>query len=201
MINVATDRKKNILYHAGRLVGYIGLGAIAGLLGSSFFNSSILHSFQIMASLFIGIFFCWMAYRIWKKESIHFSIVPMAVLNRLQNWSLRQKLVSPALMIGLISALLPCGWLHTFVLAALALHSPLQGSLLLFSFWLGTVPLLVMSQVTIKRFHAPLAQYSSKFLAILFLILGVSDLGLKCYPLVFSSGDTMEDCPMHGHHH
>src|SRR5690606_10362020 len=47
-----------------------------------------------------------------------------------------------ATALGLLSALLPCGWLYAFVLGAAATGSALAGALVLLTFWSGTVPIL-----------------------------------------------------------
>jgi hypothetical protein len=47
-----------------------------------------------------------------------------------------------AVMLGLLSVFLPCGWLYTYVLAAIASRSATAGALILFLFWLGGLPAL-----------------------------------------------------------
>jgi len=195
MVNVAKNSRESFFYHVGRLFSYLLLGLIAGYLGEAIFSSSMLRSFQMITTFMVGFFFCWTAFRVWKNEAFHFNLIPSSTLLKLQKWSLHRKWVSPAFLIGVSSGLLPCGWLHTFVIAALATRSPIQGSLLLFFFWIGTVPALVASQVTLQKIALPVTRYSSKILAILFLGTGISTLALKCYPL-FEHAAHAHDCPM-----
>jgi sulfite exporter TauE/SafE len=48
-----------------------------------------------------------------------------------------------ALVIGMLTGLLPCGWLWAFVITAGGTGSPVSGALVMFAFWLGTVPAMV----------------------------------------------------------
>jgi sulfite exporter TauE/SafE len=47
------------------------------------------------------------------------------------------------LTIGLLTALLPCGWLYLFALLAAGTGGALSGAILMAAFWLGSVPALV----------------------------------------------------------
>ena len=197
MVNVVKNPRESTLYHFGRLLGYITLGALAGKLGGAIFSSDYLRSFQLVTSVLIAALFCWTAIRVWKNQALHFNIIPSAILLKIQQWSLNRKWVSPAFLIGLSSALLPCGWLHTFILAAVATQSPTQGALLLFFFWMGTVPALITSHVVMQKMTAPIARYSSKILAVILLVTGISTLAVKFYPLCGNMGQVEESCPFH----
>ena len=48
-----------------------------------------------------------------------------------------------ALVIGLLTTLLPCGWLYAFVATAAGTANPLLGALTMGVFWAGTLPVLV----------------------------------------------------------
>ena len=197
MMNASKTRQENLFYHLGRLVSYISLGAFAGYLGETLFSSNLLRSLQIFTTLAMGFFFCWMAFKTWKNQAFHFNLLPNSVLLKIQKWSLHQRWISPAFFMGAFSGLLPCGWLHTFVLASLATRSPTQGALLLFFFWIGTVPALVASFVAFQKFAIPLSKYSSKFLALVLLGIGLSTLSFKCYSLFTHPLETTDDCPFH----
>jgi uncharacterized protein len=47
------------------------------------------------------------------------------------------------LVVGLLTALLPCGWLYLFALLAAGTGSIQLGALVMVAFWLGSIPLLV----------------------------------------------------------
>ena len=54
-------------------------------------------------------------------------------------------------VVGLLTALLPCGWLYTYVVAAIATKSPWAGALTLFLFWLGGLPALSAVPFMIRK--------------------------------------------------
>ncbi|MCA8923208.1 MAG: sulfite exporter TauE/SafE family protein, partial [Planctomycetes bacterium] len=47
-----------------------------------------------------------------------------------------------AALLGLLTPLLPCGWLYVFAVVAAGTASPLRGAAVMAAFWLGTVPIL-----------------------------------------------------------
>lgn len=48
-----------------------------------------------------------------------------------------------AVAIGVLSGLLPCGWLYAFVLLAASLGDPIRGAATLAAFWIGTLPIML----------------------------------------------------------
>ena len=48
-----------------------------------------------------------------------------------------------AIATGLFTALLPCGWLYVFVVAAAAAGSPVKSAALMAVFWAGTLPMML----------------------------------------------------------
>ncbi len=197
MINFVHTKTESVLYHGGRLLMYLSLGALAGALGEELFSLPLLKSIQIFTSILLGLFLCWTAIRVWKHQSFHLSIVPTSFLEKFQGWSHNQRFFSPAFLTGVISGLLPCGWLHTFVLTAIATRSAQKGALLLLIFWIGTVPALVTSQALIKKMSLPVAKYSSRLLAIILLVSGISTLAMKNVTLFQTSDESGEVCPFH----
>jgi len=52
----------------------------------------------------------------------------------------RRKPATRAWLVGVMTGLLPCGWLWAFVVSAAGTGSPLAGASLMAVFWLGTLP-------------------------------------------------------------
>lgn len=153
----AADSQKplpHVLYHGMRLLAYGTLGALAGALGQGADLAGHAVGLQrlapwlaIIAIAMSGLFFL-------RKRSTNSGEKPVALAFK-QKRSLRQRLsiaasgwargLGPnrrALGFGLITVLLPCGWLWSFVLVAAASGSPLQGGLTMIVFGLGSVPAL-----------------------------------------------------------
>jgi len=59
-----------------------------------------------------------------------------------------------ALLVGALTALLPCGWLYLFAMFAAATASPQQGAMVMVAFWAGTLPALTALVLGIQRLSA-----------------------------------------------
>lgn len=133
-------------YHLGRLISYCGLGSLAGLLGQFFLTSEFVWLRWISATLF-ALFLFYAGVRLLnpKIKKINFSL-PTEKLFKLKH---------SAFLVGLTTILLPCGWLYTYVAAAIATKSAYAGALMMFLFWLGSLPALSalpkLINATIKR--------------------------------------------------
>ena len=56
-----------------------------------------------------------------------------------------------ALVIGLLTTLLPCGWLYAFAITAAGTASPLWGGATMAAFWLGTLPVMVSLGTCVQK--------------------------------------------------
>ncbi len=136
LMAVARNRRESLHYQLGRLMGYLGLGGLAGSLGSTL---------GWVSTLILAIAFTQMGLSLWRGRGLHIQIVPARILSSLHSLSGGRPWV-----IGLFSALLPCGWLQGFVLAAVATGSVLRGGLILGLFWTGTLPSLIAGPALIR---------------------------------------------------
>jgi sulfite exporter TauE/SafE len=60
-----------------------------------------------------------------------------------------------ALALGLVTTLLPCGFLHVFVATAAGTGSAARGALVMAVFWIGTVPVMAGLGVLAQRALGP----------------------------------------------
>ena len=144
----AAHVRLQMAYHGGRLAGYAALGAVAGALGSAIDlgarAAGLQHAAAILAAttmLVVG--------GVWllRESGIRLPHVPTPALVRqaFRAGVARADGFGPAgraLSIGLLTALLPCGWLWAFALIAAGTASPAWGALVMATFWIGTVPIL-----------------------------------------------------------
>lgn len=136
------QRKKLPWYHLGRLISYSMLGALSGQLGQFFLSSEFIHLriFSVILMSFVLIFSGLHQFFPNLNKKIPF----------LKNLNLKMSQVTrrihiiqfqwPALIIGLLTIMLPCGWLYTYVIAASATQSAFAGAVVMFLFWLGGLP-------------------------------------------------------------
>jgi sulfite exporter TauE/SafE len=94
--------------------------------------------------------------------------IVVAVLHRIRE---RSPLERAALM-GLVTSLLPCGFLWAFVAVAAGAGSPLAGAVVLAAFWAGTVPVLVGVGLVARGPLAVLGRRAPIVTAALLMVLG-----------------------------
>jgi sulfite exporter TauE/SafE len=135
-------------YHLGRLATYLSLGVAAGALGRALDLGSALAGLRPVAALLAGgmmVTFGVISYLRWTGRKVGFR--PPAFLAGLAGLgyqvAMRRGPVARAGLIGLLTTLLPCGWLYVFVAAAAGTASPVAGAASMAAFWVGTLPVMV----------------------------------------------------------
>jgi sulfite exporter TauE/SafE len=78
-----------------------------------------------------------------------------------------------AWLTGLLTTMLPCGWLYVFVATAGGSGSVRSGVLTMAVFWLGTVPALLAVGLGAQRLFGPLRQRLPMLSATLVLVMGL----------------------------
>ncbi|MBN7576661.1 MULTISPECIES: sulfite exporter TauE/SafE family protein [Clostridium] len=166
--------KPSILYNAGRVTSYTIIGGIVGALGSVLSLSlNVKAGLQIFAGLFMVIMGLNMTgFSLFRKLNIKLP------------WSsckIKNKPKAPFL-VGMLNGLMPCGPLQTMQLYALGTGSAINGSISMFLFSLGTVPLMLIfgavSGLLSKGYTKQLLKFSGILVVVLGLIMGNRGLAL-----------------------
>ncbi len=145
------------LYHFGRLLTYALAGLVAGAagqlldvggqtLGVQLLAARIVGGVMILAGL-IRLSQLLFAQRRSKKKPL-LAAAPRpsfitGLLLKLRPFVFRLPVAARGLATGLLTALLPCGWLYLFALVAAGTGSLVMGPIVMIAFWIGTVPALV----------------------------------------------------------
>lgn len=193
-VTQSDSKSRLIQYHLGRLAGYSALGALAGWLGQAVFQSVWMNRISWVAASFLAASFVWMGIQSWKGEVTHVSILPNPVLQ-----ALFRRAKGRALGVGILTALLPCGWLHGFVLSSIATQDAFLGALTLAFFWMGTLPALASAPWMIRKIFKPLALRAPRVTAVLLIAAGVFSLGIRLSP--HPEGRAQAPSSPHCHHH
>ncbi len=178
----AQSKSGLVNYHLGRLLGYLSVGTLAGFLGSEFINSEMKY-ISIISSILLGVSFLVIGFSIMRKGQLNIRQPDfMKLFYQRRVGRLLESKTSHSVssfLIGLLSPLLPCGWLYGFILIAVATNNALWGGILLTSFWIGTLPALsgisLLAGKPIKFFKSKAAL----FLGIFLMFIGISSLVLK----------------------
>ncbi|CAD74749.1 MAG TPA: sulfite exporter TauE/SafE family protein [Rhodopirellula baltica] len=138
------------LYHLGRLSTYVLAGLIAGTIGNLVEIGGETLGIQLAAARVVGSIMMGLGiWKLWQIVSVRSNapkpITPSRIgglLVRLRPLIFKLPVGGRALAIGMLTTLLPCGWLYLFALVAAGTGQTLNGGLVMAAFWLGTVPAL-----------------------------------------------------------
>lgn len=146
-----------ILYHLGRLLTYALAGLLAGAAGQLLDVGGQALGVQLLAARIVGglmiVFGVLRLYQlVLARRQSRQSVLPneaprpsliTGLLLKLRPYVFRLPIAARGLATGLLTALLPCGWLYLFALVAAGTGSFAMGPLVMTAFWVGTVPALV----------------------------------------------------------
>ena len=130
--------KPSVLYNAGRVISYTAVGGIVGALGSVV---SLSGAAQGVVAIAAGIFMVLMGLNMlnafpWlRRITPH---MPKSIGRKLYAGGTNRG----PFYIGLLNGLMPCGPLQAMQIYALGTGSPAKGALAMFTFSIGTVPLM-----------------------------------------------------------
>ena len=171
-----------VAYHGGRLVTYMLLGAVAGGLGALLDMTSALAGLQPMAMALAGGLMIAMGatellryfgHRIATVRPPKFLAV---AVQRGQRLAMALRPTRRALAIGLLTTLLPCGWLYAFALTAAGTGSPAYGALVMAVFWVGTLPVLVALGTSVQLAMGALGKRLPVVCAMALIVVGLTTL-------------------------
>lgn len=138
------SKKSLFSYHLGRFCSYTLLGLLAGFIGQFFLNSQFIFLRYVSAAMLAAILIL-SGFNLIRP---HPRTSPFTkLLHRLQAFQIGQS----GFVVGLLTALLPCGWLYTYVTAAVASQSPVAGAITMTLFWLGGLPALSAVPMMIRQ--------------------------------------------------
>lgn len=183
LVSATCERTNDVfLYQAGRLIGYLILGSMAGLLGNFLSFKSYPAGFSLIPAVVMGLIFIYMGIRKFMNKKIE---IPLPGFLKSTYFILWNRLVkdnrreSRSFFVGLISILLPCGLLYGVALGTLSLQSFGLSMASVFFFWLGTVPSMVMAPELFRKILRPLSVKLPKTTAIALMVIGLTTITVR----------------------
>lgn len=170
----------HVMYHGGRLIAYGLLGLMAGAVGARLDDLGAMAGVARVAAIVTGVLMV-----LWAlSEIVALFGVRVPFASGSPAWARRffgQAILavgaeSPAAragVIGLLTSLLPCGWLYAFVLTAGGTGDALAGMLVMSAFWAGTVPVLLGVGVGAQQLLVRAGRGVYAFGAIVVLVMGL----------------------------
>jgi sulfite exporter TauE/SafE len=167
-----------VAYHGGRLLTYTLLGIAAGTAGSLLDLGGTLVGINRVALPLAGATLLMFGIiTLLRQRGIQLGrwrLPPAWVKNihRLQHFAMRMPPARRALTIGLLTTLLPCGWLYAFAATAAGTANPWLGGLVMAVFWSGTLPALIACGAGIQALAGPLGRRLPTLTCITLIVLG-----------------------------
>jgi sulfite exporter TauE/SafE len=149
-------------YNAGRLVSYLLLGAMAGVLGATVDRVGALAGLSRGAAVVSGaLMVAWGLSTLLAARGVRIPRLEGGLRGRNPLGALLARVrghppVVRAATTGLLTTLLPCGWLYAFVAAAAGTGSVARALLTMALFWAGTLPMMVAAGYGVQRIAGPL---------------------------------------------
>lgn len=166
-------------YHLGRLFTYSLIGLLFGFLGKGFY----FFGFQQHLSITVGVLMILgiILPKTFQKYNFSSSINRMIIkVKSALGKELKKKNNDTFFTIGFLNGFLPCGLVYMAVFGALATTNTLSGSLYMFLFGLGTIPLMTvvvyLGNFTNGFFRKRIQKvipYVVVFIGVLFLLRGL----------------------------
>ena len=187
----AATLRSHALYNVGRLLSYLLLGALAGALGAGVTHAGAAAGVANAATLVAGVLMIgWGISTIAAQKGFRIGARLPALsamwqrtvgglLKRVQDQSVGTR----ALLLGLGTTLLPCGWLYVFVATAGGTGSVRDGVLVMAIFWLGTVPALLAIGLGAQRVFGPVRRKLPALGAAAVVLMGVLALNGRLFSM------------------
>jgi sulfite exporter TauE/SafE len=167
-----SDTKTFILFHIGRVVSFtvLGgvLGAVGGMIGINFTITAMLGLLASLVMFLLGLNLI----GVFSKNNIS---LPSGIFNFFRK--IEHKTLTP-LILGFATFFLPCGFTQSMQVSALSSGSFISGSLIMFAFALGTLPVLLLLSFGSASFA------HGKYALLFFKSTGVVVIGLGLFALL-----------------
>jgi uncharacterized protein len=197
-------------YHAGRLLTYAALGAVAGGLGSALDLAGSAAGIGRVSAIVAGVAMVLFALSgLLQTQGIrllpHAPSGPRRALARLLARLDGKPRPVRAFVVGLSTTLLPCGWLYAFAMTAAGTGAAWSGAALMAVFWLGSVPLLLAAGLGIAALSARLRAHGPLLASTLLLLTGLAtivvrlDLAGSSARAFGAPAPSATHCPFHPH--
>ncbi len=194
-----------LAWQAGRLAGYLVLGALAGLLGAGLERAGawfgIHRAAAIAAGALMVMWGVWTLAGLWRGApalapggvTVHRAIGRL--VRRLGAWPPEWR----AAVLGVATALLPCGYLWAFVATAAATGHAAHGAFVMLAFWAGTTPALAGAALVARRALGPLERRLPLVTAAALVVIGLLTVAGKLGP-TDHTGHTHAEAAAHDCH-
>ncbi len=189
----------HLAYNLGRLVTYSALGGFAGLIGGAIDTGGSLLGIQRLAAIGAGaVMIGFGVVVLLRTRGVRLPRLPLPralerALTAAHRRAARQAPIVRAALTGLLTTLLPCGWLYAFVVTAAGTGQPGWGALTMAAFWLGTLPVMIALGVGLRRATGALGRRLPTLTALALVGVGAFTVAQRIRLAPFERGDVATD--------
>ncbi|MEX1312237.1 MAG: sulfite exporter TauE/SafE family protein [Candidatus Sulfomarinibacteraceae bacterium] len=166
-------------YSGGRLAAYSILGLAAGAVGAALDLAGSMAGVQRIAAIVAGVVMVlWGIFALLQIGGV--KVFKHGSGSSISRWLRRgislvgqRPPVVKAATVGLLSGVLPCGWLWAFVVTAAGTGTALGGWAVMVVFWAGTVPVLLALGLGAQLVGVPLRRHIPAVTAVILVALGL----------------------------
>ena len=200
--------RPHIAYNLGRFATYVVLGGLSGAAGAALDRAGALAGVSRTASVLAGlVMVVWGGLLLLQARGVRVRTtwVPAAlsafVGRRVAALADRPPTVR-ALTLGLLSTLLPCGWLYAFAVLAAGTGTILGGATVMAVFWVGTLPVMGALGAGVQFLAGPFRRHLPVVTSAALIVVGLFALAGRARPALAAptpapSDPTAVSCPMH----
>jgi uncharacterized protein len=166
-------------YNLGRLAAYATLGALAGAFGAALDLAAAPAGIERAAAVLAGTLIAlWGTRTLLETAGVRVGgLAPPAALRGAVARALAAVAAQPpvvrALVIGLLTGLLPCGWLYAFIVTAAGTGDPLRGAGLMAVFWMGTLPVMAGLGLAVQALSGRIRRWVPAACAVAMIVVGL----------------------------
>jgi sulfite exporter TauE/SafE len=181
----AVGVRPHAAYNAGRLLSYVLLGAVAGFVGQGVDQLGRMSGISRLAAIVAGtMMVLWGGSTLLAAAGVRVPRrgTPRVLQAGLTSLVVRFRNQSPTVRgaaTGLLTTLLPCGWLYVFVAAAGSTGRVSDAMIVMLAFWLGTLPMMLTLGFGVQRLFGPFRRHLPLAAAGVAVLLGLLSLAGK----------------------
>ncbi|MCG8474949.1 MAG: sulfite exporter TauE/SafE family protein [Cytophagales bacterium] len=135
--------RATLVYNSGRVVTYMLLGLVLGMLGKGFSFAGTQQYLSVATGVLMLLFLLLPKSLVQRAEQIRPVFLLNQWLKKKMGVILKKRTTDAHFVMGLLNGLLPCGLVYVALAGALATGEMIQGAVYMGAFGAGTVPMML----------------------------------------------------------
>ena len=161
------------LYHFGRLLSYALIGLFFGLLGKGLYLAGFQQRLSIIAGILMIAMVLIPAHLLSKYTFTKPLYKFVGYVKSKLGYYLKRRSHSTFFIIGFFNGFLPCGLVYMALIGAIAASNAFDGSLYMFLFGLGTVPMMSIAVLAGNFIKSSVRNKIQKAIPVFVIIIGM----------------------------